>query len=132
MKNAIIAAVVAALVSSGGTYAATSIGGRQIRDHSIPEWKLTPRAITNLRGQQGSIGPVGPAGPQGNVGAQGPQGASPSLPRFGVGYLCVASDNSVSWGGERLPGVLSHDPPPPNCPVGDLVDAVVVPDLLPG
>lgn len=65
MKNAVIAAIVAALVASGGTYAATRIDGHSIKKHSMPLNRLVghlPR------------GPIGPAGPTGSPGPQGPQG----------------------------------------------------------
>lgn len=41
MKSALIAAVVAALVASGSTYAAVRINGHSIRPHSIPLNRLT-------------------------------------------------------------------------------------------
>jgi hypothetical protein len=50
MKNAIIAAVVAAFVASGSTYAATSmINGRSIKPHTIQANRLTSRAVRSLR-----------------------------------------------------------------------------------
>lgn len=86
MKNAIVAAVVAALVSSGATLAATTaINGRTIARHSIPKSRLTVRAqhaLEGQRGRRGAVGPAGPAGPQGEQGlpgaggAPGPQGMS--------------------------------------------------------
>jgi hypothetical protein len=48
MKNAIIAAVVAALVSSGATIAATKISGRAIAKHSIPANRLTASAVSSF------------------------------------------------------------------------------------
>jgi hypothetical protein len=45
VKSAIIAAVVAALVASGSTYAATRISGSAIKPHSIPANRLTPKAV---------------------------------------------------------------------------------------
>lgn len=78
MKNAIVAAVVAALVSSGATLAATTtINGRSIARHSIPRSRLTLRAQHALEGQRGRVGPQGPAGlpgPQGPAGPAGPNG----------------------------------------------------------
>jgi hypothetical protein len=44
MKSALIAAIVAAIVSSGATYAATRIDGRTIALHSIPANRLTSKA----------------------------------------------------------------------------------------
>lgn len=48
MRNAIIAALVAALVSSGATLAATRISGSAIRPHSIPTNRLTRAAMNTL------------------------------------------------------------------------------------
>ena len=49
MKNAVVAAVVAALVSSGATLAATRISGQAILKHSIPANRLTAKAVKSLR-----------------------------------------------------------------------------------
>jgi hypothetical protein len=63
MKNALVSAVIAALVSSAGTYAASStINGHRIASHSIPAYKLTAKAIHSLQGQQGLQGPQGVPG----------------------------------------------------------------------
>lgn len=45
MKNAVIAAVVAAVVASGTTYAAVRINGNTIIRHSIPANRLTRAAV---------------------------------------------------------------------------------------
>jgi hypothetical protein len=58
----------------GAAVASRLVSGGSIVNHSIPEWKLTSRAITNLRGQQGPAGAQGSAGPQGPAGARGAQG----------------------------------------------------------
>jgi hypothetical protein len=47
------------------------IPGSKLVNHSIQEWKLTDRAISNLSGRQGPTGPQGPAGPQGARGLTG-------------------------------------------------------------
>jgi hypothetical protein len=63
MKNAIIAALVAALVSSGATYAAaTRINGAAIARHSIPQNRLTHGAVMGLQGARGPAGAQGPPG----------------------------------------------------------------------
>jgi hypothetical protein len=63
MKNAIIAALVAALVSSGATYAAaTRINGAAIARHSIPQNRLTHGAVRGLQGERGPAGQQGPPG----------------------------------------------------------------------
>ncbi len=62
---ATIIALLALFVALGGEAAVASglISGRQIANHSIPQWKLTRRAIKNLRvGARGPAGPRGPAG----------------------------------------------------------------------
>ena len=51
MRSALIAAIVAAVVASGSTVAATRlIDGNQIRPHTISESKLTDAAVAALRG----------------------------------------------------------------------------------
>jgi hypothetical protein len=90
MKNAIIAAIVAALVSGGGTYAATRIDGHAIKPHSMPLNRLAGKLPRGPQGPQGAQGAQGAQGPQGAQGAQGPQGAKgdpgiqgPRGPSFG-------------------------------------------------
>jgi hypothetical protein len=70
---ATIIALLALFVALGGGAAVASglVSGRQIVNHSIPEWKLTSRAIERLRGHQGPAGAPGPAGAQGPKGATG-------------------------------------------------------------
>lgn len=71
MKNAIVAAVVAALVASGATLAATSrINGRMIRPHSIPANRLTAAAVTSLIAVPSLVTASGtiPNAPAGTVG----------------------------------------------------------------
>lgn len=93
---ATVLAALALFVALGGGAAVASrlISGTQIVNHSIPEWKLTSRAISSLRGVQGppgvqgapgpqgpqgatgTIGPIGPAGPRGPIGPAGQEGPS--------------------------------------------------------
>ena len=50
-------------LGSGAALASGLVSGKQIANHSIPEWKLTRRAIRSLRvGARGPAGPKGPAG----------------------------------------------------------------------
>lgn len=59
---ATIIAAVAVFVSLGGgaaAYASGLISGSQIKNHSIPERKLTRSAIASLRGARGPAGPGG-------------------------------------------------------------------------
>jgi hypothetical protein len=59
---ALIALFVA--LGSGAAVAGALVSGKQIANHSIPEWKLTHRAIRSLR-----VGARGPAGPRGRTGS---------------------------------------------------------------
>jgi hypothetical protein len=63
---ATVIALLALFVALGGGAALASgmVSGRQIANHSIPQWKLTRRAIKNLR-----VGARGPAGPRGLAGS---------------------------------------------------------------
>jgi hypothetical protein len=75
-KPATVISVVALFVSLGsGAYAATSIDGHTIKNHSIPANKLTRSAITALHGARGARGATGSQGATGPQGAQGAQGA---------------------------------------------------------
>lgn len=80
-RPAFVVAFIALFVALGGTaYASGLISGKQIKDHTIAEKKLTKRAIRALRGQRGlrglagatgatgATGPIGPTGPQGPAG----------------------------------------------------------------
>ena len=58
-------------LGSGAAVASGLVSGKRLVNHSVPEWKLTARAISSLRGQQG---PQGPVGLQGLPGPQGPEG----------------------------------------------------------
>jgi hypothetical protein len=80
MRNAIVAALVAALVSSTGTYAASRVlitSERQIAPSVLAQLaKLKAKA-----GTFNSVGPAGPAGesitgPEGKAGPEGKQGAT--------------------------------------------------------
>jgi len=61
-------------LGSGAAVASGLISGNRLVNHSIPEWKLTARAISSLRGQRGATGLQGPAGPRGPQGLTGPTG----------------------------------------------------------
>lgn len=55
MKNAVIAAVVAAIVAGGtGVGAATLLNGKQIKAHSIPANRLTAKAVQAFTAQSAS------------------------------------------------------------------------------
>ena len=84
---AFVISVIALFVALGGGAALASglISGQQIINHSIPEKKLTAKAVKTLRGQrvpagpQGATGATGPQGPEGTKGDTGPTG--PQGPR---------------------------------------------------
>lgn len=57
MKAALIAAIVAAFVASGSTYAATQISGRAIKPHSIPANRLTTKAVKAFTAQAATVQP---------------------------------------------------------------------------
>jgi hypothetical protein len=61
-------------MSGGAALASGLISGKRIANHSIPEKKLTAKAIGALRGAPGPAGPQGPSGSTGAVGLQGPKG----------------------------------------------------------
>jgi hypothetical protein len=76
---AFVVALIALFVGLGGGAALADglISGKQLANHSIPEKKLTAKAIKALKGQRGPAGPQGArgaVGPQGTTGPQGPQG----------------------------------------------------------
>jgi hypothetical protein len=79
---AVFISLLALFFALGGGVAVASglISGKQISNHSIPENKLTGKAIKALRGSRGPAGPQGskgdpgPTGPQGAQGPRGPQG----------------------------------------------------------
>lgn len=73
---AVVLSLIALFLALGGGVALASglISGKQIRDHTIAERKLTKKAIKALRGQRGQRGPSGQAGAMGPVGPQGPAG----------------------------------------------------------
>ncbi len=65
---ATIVACVALFAALGGGVAIASgvISGKSIRNHSIPERKLTRKAIKKLRGQRGPAGPAARKDPRCN------------------------------------------------------------------
>ena len=82
--------ITALVVAMGGTgYAATklsgsnikagTITGKQVKKHSLPAGKLSPKAIAALRGAQGPAGPAGPAGSLLVGGGAKPSAANPYI-----------------------------------------------------
>ena len=90
---ATIIALIALFVALGGGKAVASglISGAKIVAHSIPQSKLTPKAVASLRGQRGPTGAAGPAGARGATGPQGAKGttgaAGPMGPQGLVGPM---------------------------------------------
>lgn len=144
MRNVVVAAVVAALVSSGGAYAASGlISGKQIRNHSIAASKLTPSAIRHLHGLRGATGATGATGAQGPIGPQGaPGGFGPSKVTQVAGSsvsvaahssgaaaaLCPSGEVAISGGGVISNGILTgsfpYQPSGDSYPVGWVVTVV--------
>jgi hypothetical protein len=95
MKSAIAAAAIALAVSVGGATAASLIGGKQIRNHSIgliDNSRTAQKALHGQRGARGLVGPAGPTGPQGPAGPAGVPGpAQPST----VAYARVTRSGTV-------------------------------------
>jgi hypothetical protein len=71
MKSAIIAAVVATLVSSASATAAFVVTSKNIRNGTIQTVDISAKAKKALRGKRGPAGARGPAGPQGPKGFVG-------------------------------------------------------------
>jgi hypothetical protein len=72
MKSAIIAGVVAMLVSSASATAAFVVTSKNIKNGTIQTVDLSSKAKRALKGKAGKVGPAGargPAGPPGFVGA---------------------------------------------------------------
>lgn len=64
----------AATQLSGSSIKAGTITGKQIKKHSLPAGKLSPKALAALRGAEGPAGPAGATGPAGPAGPEGPHG----------------------------------------------------------
>lgn len=91
MKNAIIAALVAALVSSGATLAATRINGRAIAPHSIPQNRLTSAAVNTLMSRPALVTASGQV-PNVVPGVDG------QVPVTTIVATCPTGDSAVSGG----------------------------------
>jgi collagen triple helix repeat protein len=75
MKNALIAAVVSAVVAAAsGTAATIVITSKNIKNGSIEAVDISAKAKRALKGNRGPRGAAGPAGATGAQGAPGPQG----------------------------------------------------------
>jgi hypothetical protein len=76
MKSAIIAGVVAMLVSSASATAAFVVTSKNIKNGTIQTIDLSAKARKALKGKAGPAGARGPAGPQGPEGPRGFVGAT--------------------------------------------------------
>jgi hypothetical protein len=74
MKSAIIAGIVAMLVSSASATAAFVVTSKNIKNGTIQTVDLSAKARKALKGKVGRRGLQGPQGPQGAQGPQGPAG----------------------------------------------------------
>lgn len=101
MKNAVVAAIVSALVASTASVAVTtslpknSVGPAQLKKGAVTRTKLQrglfsdlvirgPKGETGAAGAQGAPGPAGAAGAAGPQGVQGPPGPSGTTPVYAV------------------------------------------------
>jgi hypothetical protein len=76
MRNALIAAVVAAVVAgASGTAATIVITSKNIKNGTIQAVDISAKTKRALKGNRGLRGAAGPAGATGAQGAPGPQGA---------------------------------------------------------
>jgi hypothetical protein len=98
MKQIIIAALVAALISASGAYAVGSglITGKQIKNGSIGLVDLNSSAKKSLKGQRGPQGPAGPVGPQGLQGAAGAKGDKGDPGLSGYEYVEVEDASGLA------------------------------------
>jgi hypothetical protein len=91
-----------ALGGGAAAYASGLISGSQIKNHSIAEKKLTPKAIKALRGRRGPKGSTGATGPAGAAGAPGSTGVV-SIGGFGgpIGEITNVSTlgTGLYWAG---------------------------------
>jgi hypothetical protein len=79
MRAAIIAAIVATLVSAASATAAFVVTSANIKNGTIQLVDLNGKTKQALKGKRGPRGSEGPAGDQGPSGAPGPPGQSPTF-----------------------------------------------------
>jgi hypothetical protein len=92
---ALFVSLLALFVALGGGVAIAGglISGRQIANHSIPENKLTGKAIKALHGSRGPAGPQGSKGSRGPTGPQGAQGPPGPTGPAGPGAISINQGN---------------------------------------
>ena len=74
MRAAIIAGIVAMLVSAASATAAFVVTSKNIKNGTIQTVDMSAKAKAALKGNRGPRGPAGVPGPQGLAGGPGPQG----------------------------------------------------------
>jgi hypothetical protein len=114
----------AALVMTGKQIKDGTITGKDLKNRTLGTNKLSKKAVSLLKGQQGVAGPAGPQGPKGEAGVQGVQGpkgdtgvahtttrtagiaftANGSMGETKDGAAMCQPGESVVGGGYRLPG----------------------------
>jgi len=102
MKSAIIAGVVAMLVSSASATAAFVVTSKNIKNGTIQTVDISAKAKKALKGKVGPAGPRGPAGPTGFVGATRVVSATFAVPSNTAGspqtVACPAGTGVISGG----------------------------------
>ena len=103
MRTAIIAAIVATLVSAGSATAAFVVTSKNIKNGTIQLVDMSPRAKAGLRGQRGSRGLAGTQGipgAQGVPGTQGIQGlpGAPGPPVTSLWAVVNGTDGTLARG----------------------------------
>jgi hypothetical protein len=82
MKSAIVAAIVATLVSAASATAAFVVTSKNIKNGTIQTVDISAKAKRALKGNRGPRGRQGPSGPAGSQGTSGPAGpAGPEGPK---------------------------------------------------
>lgn len=119
LTPSMVVALLALFVALSGTAVASGLmSGSQIKDHTIGASKLTPNAVTFLRGKIGPQGTTGPAGQPGPAGAAGTFGSANiqvvntgEQPFSGVGtiHATCPSGTRVIGGGAGAVGTLFLD-----------------------
>jgi hypothetical protein len=100
MRTAIIAAIVAMLVSAAGASAAFVVTSKNIKNGTIQLVDISPRAKAGLRGQRGQRGLAGAQGipgEQGSPGSVGPPGP-PGPPVTSLWAVVNGTDGTLARG----------------------------------
>jgi Collagen triple helix repeat (20 copies) len=129
VKNALIAAVVSAVIASTTATAATIVvTSKNIKNGTIQTVDISAKAKRALRGQRGpqglrgapgangAQGPIGPRGPAGSTGPAGPQGPAGPEGSAGPG---LSDLHYVEGFGTALPG--QPGTATAQCPPGEIV-----------